>query len=314
MKVRYVLDNPRIITFDHSTTRGLYEEIIANAILQSSIYASNDGRLRVSERYNHIYLTDAYINTKFVIKNVADGECVNPTLMDRDGVSQATPNTNLCLYTEIGNAGVAEAHDFPFVTTVPAGLTNINPSEITCTVRAGGENTICGNDIYFDPDTRELRGTIKKLPNGGKVTITLPGRTVDYSSSWKSISTIMVPSGWYERLPETNRSEQNFSIAGNDPSISKSVSVRAATAGDQFDYTIVMRNPNSGESLKNVKITDLLPDSFYYMGTNDIDLRGGATAENPSISRDSLVENISGSSEAVDADIDAWKRPIRNDE
>lgn len=193
-------------------------------------------------------------------------------------------------------------------------MTNINPSEIVCTATAGGDSTICGNNFYFDPDTRILHGNIDYLPNGGKVVVSIPGRTIDYSSSWKSTNTITMPSGWWERLPDTNRSEQSFSITGTDPSITKSSSVHTATMGDEFDYTITMRNPNSGESLKNVKITDLVPDSFYYIGTNDIILTGNAAAENPNPNRESISENISGKNIAVDANIAAWKRPIKNNE
>lgn len=184
-----------------------------------------------------------------------------------------------------------------------------------CTVLAGGDNgTQCGDDIYFDDATRSLKGTIKFIPNGGKVMLSIPGRTIDYSSSWKSVNTVTVPDGYHERLPDTNSSEQSFTIVGSDPSIVKSANVRTVTTNEEFDYTITMRNPTSGETLKNVKITDKIPASFYYVGTKDVNLTGNATAENNSPDRPSLNETISGKQVPVDASIDAWKRPVYNDE
>lgn len=314
MKVRYTLSNPRVKSFIHSANNVAFENIHANARLNQNTFTSNDGTLSRVANYNHIWMNDTYINNKFVERGVGDGECINPALMTRNGTAQTTPNKNMCLYVEVGNAGVADANNFTFTSTIPHGLTNINPSEIKCTVTAGGDTTICGDELYFDPETRILTGKIAKMKTGGKVVISIPGRTVDYSSSWKSVNKILPPSGWFERLPDTNISEQSFSIVGSDPSITKSASVRTATVGDEFDYTITMRNPDSGESLKNVKITDLIPDSFYYVGTNDVILTGNARAENANPNRNSLTESISGQNIDVDADIDAWKRPIRNDE
>lgn len=314
MKVRYTLSNPQVKSFIHTDGKAAYEHIVSRARLNQNTFTSNDGTLQREGNYNHIWMNDTYINNKFVERAAGDGECINPALMTREGTAQTTPNKNMCLYVEVGNAGLADANNFTFTSTIPHGLTNINPSEIKCTVTAGGDTTICGDELYFDPDTRILTGKIAKMKTGGKIVVSVPGRTVDYSSSWKSVNKILPPSGWFERLPDTNISEQSFSINGTDPSITKSASVRTATVGDEFDYTISMRNPDSGESLKNVKITDLIPDSFYYVGTNDIILTGNASAENASPNRDSITENISGQNIAVDADIDAWKRPIKNDE
>lgn len=313
MKVRYILSNPHDIVVNYENSSWLsYEKFYVKAELNQNKFTSNDGTLSREIDLNHIWMNDTYINNKFVERNPGDGECENPNLMNRDGTSETAPGKNMCAYVEVGNAGVAHANYFDFRSTIPNGLTNIDVSSIKCIVLAGErEGTKCGEDFYFDPDTRILSGKIEKMTVGGKVMFMVPGRTVDYSSSWKSINTVTPPSGWHERLPDTNRSEQSFSIKGTDPSITKSSSVRTAMMGDEFTYTITARNPDSGESLKKVRITDLIPSSFYYAGTRDIVMTGGASAESQE-EKPSLVEEISGQNISVDESIDGWKRPIRN--
>lgn len=72
--------------------------------------------------------------------------------------------------------------------------------------------TECGNNFSFDPVTRKISGTIKNLPKDGKVSFIIPGKSINYSSSWKSTNKTTVPNGWWERITGTNQSEQSFIV------------------------------------------------------------------------------------------------------
>lgn len=313
MKVKYVLSNPKNMVWRDDSEFVSWDEFYVAADIKDKTVTSNDGRLSESHTANYLHLTDLFINNKFVERNAGDGECSNPALITRDGTSETAPEKNICEYIEIGNAGVAAAHDVNFVATIPSGLSRVETSNIQCQVLANGSrgNTECGESFYYDDQKRIVTGKIKQIRNGGKVVLIVPGKAVDYSSSWKSIARLPKTEGWVERIQPTNTSEQNFGIKGNDAAITKVASIHTATVGDEFTYTITARNPESGEYIKNVSITDKLPESFYYLGTRDIIFNGGANFGEKNTEA-SIIENINGAETKVDENLAAEKRPIKN--
>lgn len=312
MTVRYKLSNVRdVIGYEESDRWISWEKFLVDAALDENRFTSNDGSLSDSEEGNIVYFNDVYINNKFVAKNPNDGNCENPQLIAREGQSEMRPGQNMCSYIEIGNAGRANAIRTPFAATIPHGLAVVDASNIKCVVFSNGDGeTQCGGNFYFDAEKRQIIGTIDRIANGGRVFIVIPGKTVDYSSTWKSIAVLPKQSGFYERIPETNTSEQNYSIQGEGPSIQKSSSVRTATVNDEFTYTIIAKNSNSNaEVLNNAKILDKLDNSFIYVGTEDIIFTGGATISQTE--KPSLVENIGGNSVTLDENLRANYRPTR---
>ncbi len=105
---------------------------------------------------------------------------------------------------------------------MPDGVTDVEAQNINCSTSGGG-STECGEDFTFNPDTRKLSGTIKRIDYQGKVIFSIPGKSVDYSSSWSSAGEVHPSNGFIERIPSTNFSNQGFSVEGFDPFISKSV-------------------------------------------------------------------------------------------
>lgn len=313
MVVKYTLSDPHEVSgYDRDTRDILWERFFSSTTLPTNKFTSNSGNLSAEEWANALYVNDTQINNIFVARGSV--ECNNSDLLARQqGDGTIAPGRDMCLFVKIQNTGRAEASNMPFAATVPQGMTNIDVSKIQCVVTNAGSSaeTACGENFYFDQEKRQIRGEIAHIADKGSVAIIIPGRTVDYTSTWQSVGMIPKQSGWLEREPATNTVYGNYKVQGKGASIEKSTSTRTATAGDEFTYVISARNDGTeAERIQNVKITDKIDKNFYYIKTNKITLQGGATiseAEKPS-----LVDIIDGQETILDADTPANHRPTRS--
>lgn len=187
---------------------------------------------------------------------------------------------------EVGNAGKAAADGSSFTSIIPAGFTNFDLATVTCTNTGG--SSCDTSSLQFDAATGLLTGKVATLPNGGKTIYSFPGKAISYSSSWNSDNTASLPTGYYERIPNTNTSRLSFTVQGTDPSVSKTVSAKSANPGEELLYTIRVSNPASGENLTNAHIEDILPEAFEYISTQSINL---SAATRSGTGNEATVEN-----------------------
>lgn len=55
-------------------------------------------------------------------------------MLGKTSATSIEPNTAMCSYVEVGNAGYAKALESPFESFIPAGVTNIDINTISCVV------------------------------------------------------------------------------------------------------------------------------------------------------------------------------------